>query len=188
LRTKIAYYGDFVAYPIAITTLLLIYRGPLGQRASESFAAFVGGLAVWTLLEYLLHRWALHRMPIFTPMHAAHHGEPLALISTPPWISIPVWIGVILLPLSAATGSHVAVGVAIGVMAGYWWYGIVHHVIHHRADGESLAYIAHLRARHMRHHYSPRRGNFGVTSPVWDYVFGTVINTRREPRVELSGS
>jgi sterol desaturase/sphingolipid hydroxylase (fatty acid hydroxylase superfamily) len=27
----------------------------------------------------------------------------------------------------------------------------------------------------MRHHYSPKSGNFGVTTSVWDRVFGTAI-------------
>jgi sterol desaturase/sphingolipid hydroxylase (fatty acid hydroxylase superfamily) len=30
----------------------------------------------------------------------------------------------------------------------------------------------------MRHHFSPQRGNFGVTTPLWDYVFGTTIRVR----------
>jgi sterol desaturase/sphingolipid hydroxylase (fatty acid hydroxylase superfamily) len=34
--------------------------------------------------------------------------------------------------------------------------------------------------RHLRHHYSPRPGNFGVTTPLWDHVFGTYIAARHE--------
>jgi sterol desaturase/sphingolipid hydroxylase (fatty acid hydroxylase superfamily) len=30
----------------------------------------------------------------------------------------------------------------------------------------------------MRHHYSPRSGNFGVSTGLWDHVFGTVIGAR----------
>ena len=54
-------------------------------------------------------------------------------------------------------------------MLGYWWYGIVHHVIHHGAHKRSNAYFSELRAWHMRHHYSPKSGNFGVTTGLWDY-------------------
>jgi sterol desaturase/sphingolipid hydroxylase (fatty acid hydroxylase superfamily) len=28
----------------------------------------------------------------------------------------------------------------------------------------------------MRHHYSPRSGNFGVTTSVWDRIFRTAIS------------
>jgi sterol desaturase/sphingolipid hydroxylase (fatty acid hydroxylase superfamily) len=30
----------------------------------------------------------------------------------------------------------------------------------------------------MRHHYSPKSGNFGVTTSVWDHIFGTAIRVR----------
>jgi sterol desaturase/sphingolipid hydroxylase (fatty acid hydroxylase superfamily) len=63
-------------------------------------------------------------------------------------------------------------------MIGYWWYGIVHHVIHHRANKSAPGYFNDLRTWHMRHHYSPKEGNFGVTTPVWDHVFGTAIGVR----------
>jgi sterol desaturase/sphingolipid hydroxylase (fatty acid hydroxylase superfamily) len=51
-------------------------------------------------------------------------------------------------------------------------------VIHHHADKPTSAYFKDLRAWHMRHHHSPKHGNFGVTLPLWDYVFGTAIRSR----------
>jgi sterol desaturase/sphingolipid hydroxylase (fatty acid hydroxylase superfamily) len=48
-------------------------------------------------------------------------------------------------------------------------------MIHHHAHDSSSGYFNDLRAWHMRHHYSPKHGNFGVTTPLWDRVFGTVI-------------
>jgi sterol desaturase/sphingolipid hydroxylase (fatty acid hydroxylase superfamily) len=30
----------------------------------------------------------------------------------------------------------------------------------------------------MRHHFSPKGGNFGVTTHLWDHVFGTAIRVR----------
>jgi sterol desaturase/sphingolipid hydroxylase (fatty acid hydroxylase superfamily) len=62
-------------------------------------------------------------------------------------------------------------------MVGYTIYGLVHHVIHHRRNSPTNKYLNDLRAWHMRHHYSPRSGNFGVTTPLWDHVFGTAIVT-----------
>jgi sterol desaturase/sphingolipid hydroxylase (fatty acid hydroxylase superfamily) len=59
----------------------------------------------------------------------------------------------------------------------------VHHVIHHRANQSSPEYFTTLRARHMRHHFSPKGGNFGVTTSVWDHVFGTVIRVRGKAMV-----
>jgi 4-hydroxysphinganine ceramide fatty acyl 2-hydroxylase len=77
-------------------------------------------------------------------------------------------------------GFKLADGLTVGVMAGYWWYGVVHHVVHHHANSSSPSYFNDLRAWHMRHHYSPKRGNFGVTTPIWDYVFGTTIRSQNK--------
>jgi sterol desaturase/sphingolipid hydroxylase (fatty acid hydroxylase superfamily) len=75
-------------------------------------------------------------------------------------------------------GFNVADGLTVGVMFGYWWYGVVHHIIHHHANSPSPSYFNDLRAWHMRHHFSPKGGNFGVTTHLWDHVFGTAIRVR----------
>jgi sterol desaturase/sphingolipid hydroxylase (fatty acid hydroxylase superfamily) len=75
-------------------------------------------------------------------------------------------------------GLSIATGVTVGVMAGYVYYGLVHHLIHHRRGGASAGYLQGLRASHLRHHYSPQEGNFGVTTGIWDRVFGTVIRPK----------
>ena len=187
--SKLSYYSDFVVYPIAVTALIAAdFRygaEPDGRLWLGIWAlACVSGAAVWTLLEYALHRVALHFMAYFSPMHALHHADPLGLIGTPSWISITVWLSVVLLPVYFWLGFNVADGATVGIMLGYWWYGIVHHVIHHHARKPSLdrgrSYFDSLRAWHMRHHHSPKHGNFGVTSPFWDHIFRTAISARRK--------
>jgi sterol desaturase/sphingolipid hydroxylase (fatty acid hydroxylase superfamily) len=187
--SKFSYYSDFVVYPIAVTALIaadLRYAvEPDGRLWLGTWLlACASGAAVWTLLEYGLHRVALHFMAYFSPMHALHHADPLGLIGTPSWISITVWLSVVLLPVYFWLGFNVANGATVGIMLGYWWYGIVHHVIHHHARKSSLdgdrSYFDKLRAWHMRHHHSPKHGNFGVTSPLWDHVFRTTISARRK--------
>ena len=179
--TRFAYYSDFVAYPFAVSALTVIDFGHLEHQTIGWLSACVAGLVVWTLLEYALHRIALHRMPVFSPLHALHHGAPLELIGTPAWVSVPVWCGTILVPLWALLGQNIATGITIGVMLGYWWYGLVHHIIHHCAHTGSSAYFKRLRAWHMRHHHSPKHGNFGVTTRMWDHLFGTAIDIRNKP-------
>ncbi|HEX4242065.1 MAG TPA: sterol desaturase family protein [Steroidobacteraceae bacterium] len=178
--SRLSYYSDFVVYPLVLAALAAIdfNRGP---RASgiEWIAAAAAGLLLWTLMEYALHRVALHRMAYFSPMHGLHHASPLDLIGTPTWVSVSVLCAGILIPAWACLGFNVADGLTIGVMLGYWWYGIVHHVIHHHASSPSSSYFNELRAWHMRHHYSPKRGNFGVTTGLWDHVFGTAIAARK---------
>ncbi len=182
--SKFSYYSDFVVYQLVIVGLAGISVIHITwMSGAEWLGACVAGLVLWTLLEYLLHRIALHRMVLFSPMHGLHHASPLALIGTPSWISLSVLGGAVMIPGWPSLGFNAADGLTAGVLLGYWWYGIVHHVIHHRAHKPSSAYFDGLRAWHMRHHYSPKSGNFGVTTGLWDYVFGTAISARNKATV-----
>ena len=81
LSTKFSYYSDFVVYPIAIVAIGGRQFTPPNLRSGETWlGACLLGFVLWTLLEYVLHRIALHRMPIFSPMHSLHHDAPLAYI------------------------------------------------------------------------------------------------------------
>src|ERR1700761_1842331 len=94
--SKFSYYSDFVVYPIVVAGLTAANYSNLSAPSGRQWlAACLGGLGISTLLEYALHRVALHWMPIFSPMHSEHHGEPLALLGTPSWISVSVWLGVV---------------------------------------------------------------------------------------------
>jgi sterol desaturase/sphingolipid hydroxylase (fatty acid hydroxylase superfamily) len=177
--SKLTYYADFVVYPVVIVGLAAagLPRATWAYRA-EWLCAAVAGFVIWTLLEYVLHRSVLHNKTYFAPMHGEHHAAPLAFIGTPAWVSVSVLCLAFLGPAWACFGFDVADGLTVGVMLGYWWYGVVHHAIHHWAHKSSSTYINELRAWHMRHHYSPKHGNFGVTTSVWDHLFGTAINVR----------
>ena len=182
--SKASYYSDFVIYPVVVIALVGAGSSHLTWiTAREGLSSCIAGMLLWTLLEYGLHRIALHWMPLFSPMHALHHGAPLDYIGTPTWVSVSVWLGLVLVPLWLFAGFAVASGLTVGIMLGYWWYGIVHHVIHHRTNESSPSYFMERRAWHMRHHYSPRRGNFGVTTTIWDHVFGTAICAHAGPAV-----
>ncbi len=182
--SKFSYYSDFVAYPLVLIALAAININHITWvSGAEWLGAGMAGLVLWSLMEYVLHRIALHRMPYLSPMHGLHHAAPLAFIGTPTWLSVSILGIAILGPAWARFGFNVADGLTFGVMLGYWWYGVVHHVIHHRANQSSPAYFNTLRAWHMRHHFSPRGGNFGVTTSVWDHIFGTAIRVRDKAAV-----
>jgi sterol desaturase/sphingolipid hydroxylase (fatty acid hydroxylase superfamily) len=175
--SKLNYYSDFVVYPAVITALAVVGLADATWAVfGEWLCAGMAGFVFWTLVEYLLHRVVLHGRTYFAPLHGQHHASPLAFIGTPPWISVSVLCATVLIPGRWLLGFNVADGLTVGVMLGYWWYGIVHHIIHHHSNTSSWSYFNDLRAWHMRHHYSPKSGNFGVTTPLWDHVFGTVIH------------
>ncbi len=180
--SKYEYYSDYVAYPIVIAGLgAAALERANWYIAAQWTAALIGGIAAWTLLEYVLHRIALHRIPYLVPMHGLHHSAPLAYVGTPTWLSLAVLGCSIFAPTWALCGFTLASGLTAGVMLGYLWYGLVHHLIHHRGGGSTSLYFKELHAWHMRHHYSPQSGNFGVTTGIWDRVFGTAIE-RQGPR------
>jgi sterol desaturase/sphingolipid hydroxylase (fatty acid hydroxylase superfamily) len=179
--SKLSYYSDFIAYPLVLVTLAAInINDPSWASRAQWLGAGAAGLVLWTFAEYVLHRLVLHRMAYFSTMHREHHALPLAPIGSPPWTSVPVLSLVIFVPAWLCAGFNIADGLTLGVMFGYWWYGVLHHVIHHRASKPSPAYFNDLRTWHLRHHYSPKLGNFGVTTPLWDSVFGTAIKSSKD--------
>jgi sterol desaturase/sphingolipid hydroxylase (fatty acid hydroxylase superfamily) len=172
--SRTAYYADFVVYAalIAVLTAIAAVDPDWGARL-RWLAVFAGGITGWTLLEYLLHRFVLHHLPILADMHAVHHGSPRAYVGTPTWLSVSILWLAIFLPAWEYYGFDVASGIIAGVMTGFLWYGIVHHAIHHRRPRFLASRLTASIHRHLRHHYSQRPRNFGVTTPAWDQLFGT---------------
>jgi 4-hydroxysphinganine ceramide fatty acyl 2-hydroxylase len=66
-----------------------------------------------------------------------------------------------------------AAGVLVGVWAGFLYYESVHYRVHFNLSGSG--FIARQRRTHFYHHFTNNRVCFGVTSPLWDYVFGTAL-------------
>ena len=175
--SKAAYYADFYVYPVVIVTLTAaaLLRATW-MDAAGWLAAVAAGLVSWTLIEYGIPRVALHRIAFFIPMHDEHHTAPLAYIGTPTWITLSVLLAAFFVPAWRWHSFTLASGLTAGVMSGYVWYGAMHHLIHH--PRYHLPLLGRLRAWHLRHHYSKKAGNFGVTTTIWDYVFRTAISTR----------
>lgn len=65
-----------------------------------------------------------------------------------------------------------------GFITGYLCYDMMHYAIYQLAMKNRLG--NYLRKHHFRHHYSDSDINFGVSSPMWDVVFGTLNDERKE--------
>jgi hypothetical protein len=158
--------------------VLLIWPASTGQLRGWHWPLdLAAGLALWTILEYLLHRFAFHYVPRSRrlrelQLHIAHHAHPTDPHTnvTPLSFSVPVtllvWGG-----LALATGSwqHAAVMCA-GAVLGYIAYELVHFSTHlSKLDGRLMRY---WRGYHFSHHQHPRTC-YGFTSPLWDIVFRT---------------
>lgn len=170
--TKTGYYADFVVYPLLVLALAWegLRHAPLIQCWEWMLACAVG-IVLWTMLEYLLHRYVLHRLPPFQRMHDLHHARSTDLVGTPTWLSLCLFAG-FALPLWHETDADLSSGLTVGVMLGYLGYVGVHHAVHHvKADRDSWLYRTKL--RHALHHHAQHPCNFGVTSAFWDIAFGS---------------
>lgn len=143
---------------------------------------FVSGLVLWTLLEYVLHRFVGHASRfgragrLFRKQHLLHHATPDYFTSLPRKLAlaIPVLgtIAIVGLLLFGASGLALMVGTA----AGWIFYERLHRATHVR--GPRNAYGAWARRHHLHHHFQAPHANHGVTTPLWDWVFGTLERPR----------
>ena len=61
----------------------------------------------------------------------------------------------------------------IGISNGIVAYNLIHSFSHSESD-TSIGLIKKIKLHHLRHHYIDQRTRFGITCPIWDYVFGTM--------------
>jgi sterol desaturase/sphingolipid hydroxylase (fatty acid hydroxylase superfamily) len=183
--SKTGYYADFVIYAAVLVTATVAtaWHDSAYEMSLWLLAAAIGAV-FWTLAEYILHRFVLHQIAPFAAMHDAHHQAPLAFVGTPTWLSLGVILGTVFLPAWAMGSFNTASGLAAGTMAGFFWYGVVHHAIHYRKPRTIATRLLMATRRHAQHHYSGEPGNFGVTTSFWDHVFGTTLNVASNRRVQ----
>ena len=170
---KAAYRADFGFYGTAVAALatFLFSAGSHSQRI-ESLALVWVGLASWTAIEYLLHRFVLHGLAPFKRWHEEHHQRPRALICAPTILSASLILVLVFLPVLALGGVWNACAVTLGMLSGYLFYAVTHHAIHHWTA--KSAWLKRRKRWHALHHHGAGRlGGFGVTSAFWDYVFGS---------------
>ncbi len=175
---KVGYYGEFVAYPVLIGSFAAAALWRVSpERSMVWMAAFISGVGLWTLVEYALHRYVLHHVPYIKEMHDAHHNEQKALVGTPIWLSLGLFVAFAFLPLRLFADPTVAAGITGGLMLGYLCFEGVHHIIHHWQINPGT-YGYRLKRRHLLHHHFDDKGNFGVTTGFWDAVFRTDVRVR----------
>ena len=144
-------------------------------------ALFLLGILLWTLLEYMIHRYVFHYEPktrlgkrLHYIIHGVHHDYPndARRLVMPPSISIPLaflFYGVFLLIFGRLTPS-----VFGGLVFGYICYDMLHYATHHFPMKRGIWLW--LKQYHLRHHYKDDHVGYGISSPLWDYIFRT---TRR---------
>jgi sterol desaturase/sphingolipid hydroxylase (fatty acid hydroxylase superfamily) len=177
-HTKISYYADLFVYPIVVGGVLLydVVGSGFVFHSRWWFAAMSGAM-LWTLAEYLVHRFVYHKVPILRELHGMHHSRPCDYVGAPIWVSIVIFSTIFLL-LGLVWDVEIARGTTSGLIVGYVLYLLIHDAVHHWRLAEK-SWLRSYRLRHLRHHRHPVPGNFGVTTGVWDFVFGTAIKPSR---------
>jgi sterol desaturase/sphingolipid hydroxylase (fatty acid hydroxylase superfamily) len=170
-HSKAAYVADFAFYGLVILSLSgsVWWMAPQGQGGAI-VTIIAAGVLMWTVMEYLLHRFVLHGVQPFCDWHAEHHQRPTALICTPTVLSAPLIGLLVFLPSWWAVGLWMACCFTLGVVMGYQAYATTHHAIHHwRSDN---AWLRRRKSWHALHHHVNRRSAcYGVTTDVWDRTF-----------------
>lgn len=170
------FFMDFYVYPpMIVLALLVAFDGGWGQAVQSAGLVVLGGV-VWTLAEYLIHRFGFHHLPGLKAAHMAHHADPAGLHGSPTVVTVLVFAGLVALPLWWVAGLAPAAALTAGAMLGYLWYVTVHYVVHHAGSlgpGWLRGGMRALIRAHAVHHHQTR-WNFGVTTTLWDRVFGTL--------------
>lgn len=151
----------------------------LGMPWLPFAGVWVLGILVWTLVEYLLHRFWFHT-PTTKPgankshflAHGIHHFDPFdaTRLLFPPLggigIALVIYLGFFLVfPLD------VSLVLMSGFLTGYLIYDFSHYISHHGKIVDP--WFKYLHRYHKAHHHRDPDALFGVSSPLWDKVFQT---------------
>lgn len=187
--TPIVWFGPLIAYAVYRTA----QGGPIAW--ARGIGLFTAGWLVWTLLEYLLHRYLFH-LPAETReqklraflIHGYHHqfpSDPMRLVA-PPLMSWPIAVVV-------GGSYHLALGpgdswlaLFAGTCVGYLAYDWIHYYTHHFHPKWPLGKW--LRKYHMLHHFDDDATRYGISSPLWDLVFGTYRSLDARRTANSSGA
>lgn len=136
---------------------------------------FLLGAFGWTMTEYWLHRGWGHRGEAKNPFsveHLAHHADVSYFAPTYKKVIATALVGFVVGgPLFFLFGVIGLAG-AMGFMTMYVTYEVIHRRLHTHAGRSRYGRWA--RRHHLYHHYRRPKLNHGVTSPIWDFVFGTL--------------
>jgi sterol desaturase/sphingolipid hydroxylase (fatty acid hydroxylase superfamily) len=176
-----------ISVPITILTCIaagllyvaFVYTDYVQLSPLYVVALFFTGFILFTLVEYIVHRYVFHMKPtnefkkkLQYALHGVHHEFPKDKdrLAMPPLLSMAL-AGSFFFIFYSLIGTKVF-GFLPGFIMGYCAYIFVHFIVHAYQPPKNL--FKHLWLNHAVHHYKDTTNVFGVSSPLWDYVFGTM--------------
>ncbi|ORY91154.1 hypothetical protein BCR43DRAFT_566717 [Syncephalastrum racemosum] len=158
-----------------------------GLTLTTALQIFCLGVVFWSLLEYALHRFLFHLDDLlpdhplallchFT-LHGIHHHMPMDRLRLvmPPALTILIGAPVIQLTHQLLSTSKAHAFVA-GAFFGYVGYDCIHYYLHHAQV--IRIHFREMKRYHLAHHYKNYESGYGITSKIWDHIFGTVLESQ----------
>ncbi|MEP2671078.1 MAG: sterol desaturase family protein [Cyclobacteriaceae bacterium] len=145
---------------------------------------FFAGWFVYTWVEYNTHRYIFHmatysklKSKIQYAIHGIHHEYPRdkERLAMPPILSVTIST-ILLLVLRLVMGDYVFAFLP-GFLVGYSIYLGIHYILHAFPPPRNFFKV--LWVNHSIHHYRDSESVFGVSSPLWDYIYGTMPRNTR---------
>jgi len=141
-------------------------------------AYFLVGMLLFTLIEYLVHRFLYHLPQVYEEggvafaLHGIHHKYPRdkKRLVMPPVLSVV--LASIILGINYFLMGPYGFSFTGGFLFGYAAYLSVHYIVHRFKPPKN--FLKHLWIHHSIHHYKDDEVAFGVSSPLWDVVFRTM--------------
>ena len=181
-RTHIAIpIGIFIVYAF----ILCVWNARHTSLPAESTVLlFFLGWLTFTWVEYQVHKHIFHldtytewRKNFQYMVHGVHHHYPKDKdrLAMPPLLSITI-ATLLLLLLKLVLGDYVFAFLP-GFLVGYACYLLIHYVVHVYPPPKNIFKV--LWQNHSIHHYKDGEFLFGVSSPLWDHIYGT-LQKRKE--------
>ncbi len=138
--------------------------------------AMAAGAATWSLSEWVIHNYLGHKLAknrnFFSVEHVRHHATTSYFAPSYKKAIAAAVVGAGVAPLaSALVGPRLGLSYTAGLVGAYLGYEVVHRLAH--VSPPRTRYGRWLRKHHFHHHFHRPDKNHGVTSPLWDRLFGS---------------
>ncbi|KAF8965175.1 fatty acid alpha-hydroxylase [Entomortierella lignicola] len=155
-----------------------------GLTSDQSTTFFLIGMFVWTLAEYVIHRFLFHLDDLLPEstfslvahflLHGIHHYLPMDRLRLvmPPALAVALAIPINKFVHSVAPTPQ-AYSIMSGLIFGYVLYDMTHYYLHHAKVFK--LHFKEMKTYHLAHHYKNYEGGYGITSKIWDKVFNTEL-------------
>ncbi|KAF9115806.1 fatty acid alpha-hydroxylase [Mortierella sp. AM989] len=169
---------------LPVVTYNIIQSLNLGLDVDKVATYFLFGVVLWSLAEYVIHRFLFHLDDILPEsnisitthflLHGIHHYLPMDRMRL---VMPPLLATVLAFPLDKL-GHFVfpdpqAHAVMAGGFFGYILYDMTHYYLHHAKVFK--IHFTEMKTYHLAHHYKNFEGGYGITSKIWDRVFNTEL-------------